>query len=261
MTDLTDLRRLFAGLVLAGVPFAATWAADDAAPSYALGAGMQRMPAWIGADHHRNQAVPYFDIELPGWGELSSTDGLMLDLIHDTPWHGGLYGNYQWGRTSHALGPRLKGIVDPLGPRIHGGGYLEYRFTEHTSLGGHVSHDTQGAGAYAALYADVDLPSIGYWQHSLEAQWQGMNGAAMRRFFGLRPAQAAALGVRAWQPGAGGEQVSLEYDAFMPTSRHTGFALALDYGRLIGPAGNSPLVQRFGARIQVTTSIAFLYHF
>jgi len=241
------------------LPLAAHAAGDDA-PSYAFGAGTQRMPSWQGAKDQRNQPIPYVDIDIPGVGELSTADGLTLDAIGGEHWHGGAYGNWLWGRTRDDLGA-LGGKVASLSPRFQAGGYLEYAFDKRFSVGGHVAHDTNGAGAYAALYADYQLPDVWYIQHSIEVQVEGMNGPAMRRFFGLTPAEAATLGTSSWRPGAGWQSADVAYNAFVPTSQHTGFALAVSYGRLFGDAGDSPLVRRFGSTRQVTETLAFVYHF
>lgn len=254
------MRRTCFALTLTCLLPCASHAAGDDAPTYAFGAGVQRMPAWQGAKAQRNQAVPYVDIDLPGIGELSTTDGLTIDMLRGDHWHGGAYANWLWGRTRSDLGA-LGGKVASLSPRFQGGGYLEYAFDKRFSVGGHLAHDTDGAGAYAALYADWQLPDVWYVQHAIEWQVEGMNAAAMRRFFGLTPGEADALGTRAWRPGAGGQAASVEYDAFVPTSRHTGFALSVSYGRLFGGAGDSPLVRHFGSTRQVTETLAFVYHF
>jgi MipA family protein len=81
----------------------------------------------------------------------------------------------------------------------------------------------------------------------------------MRRFFQVTPEQALKLGVTPWSPGAGSQQIAFEYDAYMPTSLHTGFALALNYTRLLGDASDSPLVRSFGSPNQLTTTLAFVY--
>ncbi|HVI56411.1 MAG TPA: MipA/OmpV family protein [Luteibacter sp.] len=252
-------RSCFAALLLLAAS-AAVHADDETTPTYAFGAGAQRMPAWQGSKDRRNQGMPYVDIDMPGLGELSTADGLTVDLIHAEHWHGGLYANWLWGRTRNDLGS-LGGKVASLSPRFQGGGYLEYAFTKAFSVGGHVAHDTNGAGAYVALYADYKLPDIWYIQHSIELQVEGMNGPAMRRFFGVTPTEAANLGTRAWRPGAGGQAADIEYDAFIPTSRQTGFALAVTYGKLFGGAASSPLVSHFGSTRQVTETLAFVYHF
>ena len=254
------LTRVSLVLPLLLLTITAARAADDSAPSYAFGAGVQRMPSWMGAKDQRNQAIPYVDIELPGVGELSTADGLTLDLIDGEHWHGGIYGNWLWGRTHNDLGT-LGGKVASLSPRFQGGGYLEYAFDKRFSVGGHLAHDTDGAGAYAALYADYTLPNIWYIEHSLEVQVEGMNGPAMRRFFGVKPTEAATLGTSSWRPGAGWQAAHIEYDAFVPTSQHTGFALSVSYGKLFGNASDSPLVRHFGSTRQVTETLAFVYHF
>jgi outer membrane scaffolding protein for murein synthesis (MipA/OmpV family) len=253
------MRKTFPAFLAALLAATSVHAQEDG-PSYAFGAGVQRMPAWMGAKSDRNQSIPYVDIDLPGKGELSTADGLTIDLLAGGHWHGGLYGNWQWGRTHDDLG-RLGGKVASLSPRFQGGGYLEYAFDKRFSVGSHVAHDTDGAGAYVAVYADYKLPNVWYIEHSLELQVSGMNGPAMRRFFGVTPTEADNLGTRPWQPGAGWQSANLEYDAFVPTSQHTGFAVAVSYGRLFGDAAASPLVKSFGATRQVTETLAFVYHF
>ncbi|WP_158885777.1 MipA/OmpV family protein [Rhodanobacter sp. L36] len=227
--------------------------------TYAFGVGVQRMPAWMGASDHRNQPLPYIDIDLPDIGELSTADGLTLDFVRGSHWHGGVYGNYLWGRTHDDLGP-LGGKIASLSPRFQGGGYVEYVFNTRWTVGMHASHDLNGAGSYVAAYGDWQLPNVWYIQHSLELQWQAMSGPAMRRFFGVRPAEAAAIGTIPWRPQGGGENAHLEYDAFVPTSRHTGFALAIQYGRLLGDAAGSPLVKRYGSANQWSQTLAFMVH-
>lgn len=247
-------------VLIISVVAATTAQAGDATPTYAFGVGVQRMPAWMGSKDQRNQTIPYVDIELPGKGELSTADGLTIDLLAGDHWHGGVYANWLWGRTRNELGA-IGGRVPSLSPRFQGGGYLEYAFDKRFSVGGHVAHDTNGAGAYAALYADYQLPDVWYVQHSLQLQVEGMNGPAMRRFFGVTAGEATALGTHGWQPGPGGQSANIEYDAFVPTSQHTGFAVAVSYGRLFGHAASSPLVQSFGSTRQLTETLAFVYHF
>ncbi|MBQ4854203.1 MipA/OmpV family protein [Rhodanobacter sp. B2A1Ga4] len=226
---------------------------------FAVGVGMQRMPSWPGARSQHSEPVPYFDIELPGHGSFSTLDGLQVDLIRGSTWHGGIHGDYQWGRSRDDLGS-LRGKIAPLSPRINLGGYLEWQLTRQVDVGATLSHDINGAGAYLGLYAEWDLPSLGLLQQSFELRWQAMNAPAMNRFFGIDPQAARALSVQAWQPGAGSQLASLEYDLFMPTSQHTGVALALVYGRLLGDAAGSPLVTRYGSQTQLSESLAFVYH-
>lgn len=226
---------------------------------FVVGAGMQRMPSWPGAKNQHSEPVPYLDIELPGRGSFSTLDGLQIELIRGDAWHGGIHGDYQWGRSRDDLGS-LRGKIASLPPRINLGGYLEWQLTRQIDVGGNLSHDINGAGAYLELYAEWDPPPIGLLEQTVALHWQAMNAPAMNRFFGVAPPAARALSVPAWQPGAGSQLAALQYDLFMPTSKHTGVALVLVYGRLLGDAADSPLVTRYGSRTQLSESLAFVYH-
>jgi len=234
--------------------------ADTDPNIFAGGVGMEYLPSWPGAKTSRTQPIPYVDIEIPNRVSLSTLDGLQVDLIGGSVLHGGIYGDYQWGRDSSDLGV-LRDKIAPLSPRLTLGGYLEWQLTKQIDVETDLSHDTNGAGEYLDIYGEWDLPKVWLLEHSVELRWQAMNAHAMNRFFGINPAQASTLDVPAWQPGAGSQLATLEYDLFVPTSKHTGFALALVYGRLLGDAGDSPLVTRFGSRTQWNESVAFIYHF
>ena len=234
--------------------------ADTGTPTtIAIGVGVQHLPSWVGANTSRYQAIPFFDIDIPNHLGLSSEDGLQADFIGGPVLHGGVYGDYQWGRDGDDL-RALRGKISTLSARLTLGGYLEWQLDKRVDVGANLSHDTQGAGAYLQVYGEWDLPPVWLLQQSVQLTWKSMNDAAMNRFFGVSPAQAGALHVRPWQPGAGSQLASLEYDLFVPTSKHTGFALGVVYGRLLGAAGDSPLVTRFGSRNQWNESLAFVYH-
>lgn len=258
-----------AGLLLAGSAlflFLGDACAEDLgtrsnAMTTAIGVAAQRTPNWLGANSDQWQPLPFFDIEKPGVGELSSTDGLTLHLPHQGPWEAGLYGDYLWGRSHSDMGPKLSGKIPSLSPRVHAGIYAEYQFSPHTALGAKLSHDLTGSGAYLNLYLDYDLPKIWYIEHSLTVDWRGMNRSAMQRFFGLSAQSAAALGTSSWSPAGGSQQVSANYSIFVPTSQHTGIAASLEYAHLLGDAAHSPLVTQYGSRNQLEQSIAFIYHF
>lgn len=226
-----------------------------------VGAGVMRMPGWIGSDNHRDQLAPFVQMTLYKNITLSTSDGLTVDFIHHDGWQGGFYGNYMWGRSHEDLGPRLAGIVDSLSPRLNAGGYVEYHPNDVVNFGATLSHDTQGAGAYLNLYVDSGLPPLWGIEQSVQLQWQAMNAPAMQRFFGVTATQAARLGTYGWNPGAGGQQIGLGYDALIPVTQRTAVLLSIDYAHLLGDAADSPLVRHFGSANQLTTSLGFVYRF
>ncbi|MFC4762224.1 MipA/OmpV family protein [Dyella koreensis] len=256
------LTTLLGSGLLAGAPSYADDVQDTGdGPPNMLGVGVIHLPRWQGARSHRDQLAPYVEVELDDRITLSTDDGATLDLIHADHLHGGLFGNYQWGRSREDLGPHLDGIVSSLSPRLNAGGYVEYDFNKAQNVGVTLSHDTLGAGVYLNMYAVTGLPPLGRYEHSLQLQLQSMNGPAMRRFFGLTPAQAAQLGVSAWSPGAGAQQMALEYDAMIPIGDSLAAVFSLNFARLLGDAADSPLVRYYGSPNQFTGSFALVYRF
>ena len=233
---------------------------DADAITVAVGAGVNRIPSFAGAKTQRSEPIPYVDFEWPNHVSVSTLDGLQVDLIGGDVLHGGIYGDYRWGRDREDLGHTLGGKIPTLAPRFTGGGYLEWQLTKQVDAGTSLSHDINGAGEYLQIYAEWDPPKIWLLEQSFEVRWQALNAAAMNRLFGFTPGQASLLDVPTWHPGAGSQLADLEYDVFVPTSKHTGIALALTCGRLLGGAAGSPLVRRFGSRTQISESLAFIYH-
>lgn len=247
-------------LLACGSVQAATNEGDDHW-NVALGVGAQQLPRWLGSARQQWQPIPFFDIEAPGIGELSSTDGLTVLLLKAGRWQAGVYGDYLWGRSRTDLGPRLAAAVPVINTRLIAGGFVEYKASDAMAIGGRLGHDLGSDGAYLNLYVDYDLPPVWYLQQSLSLGWRGMNGAAMQRYFGVGTQTATQLDIGRWQPGSGSQQASANYSVFVPTSEHTGLALSLEYARLLGGAADSPLVQHFGSSGQWERGLAFVYHF
>jgi outer membrane scaffolding protein for murein synthesis (MipA/OmpV family) len=264
------VRTLLVGLASAGpLAFAQAQQTDadpDAAAqpiTWAIGAGGMRSPAWVGSSRSRYDFIPYFAFNWRDIVELNVTDGLYVDLLHGSAWHGGLMGSWRWGRPAHDLGPRLSEAgVAPLSYTLQAGTYLEYVPIESLTLGADLSRDIRTSGsAYGNFYVEWDIPVLKPIEHSLKFNGEFMNRTAMQRYFSVSANTAAALGVEAYHPGAGPSGTGLSYQAFLPTSRSTGFALELSWMRLAAKPTASPLVRDYGDRTNRTYSVAFLKHF
>jgi len=235
--------------------------ADKSDFKYALGAGQYRLPRWIGARNNETIPIPFFDLNWRDQVELSSADGLVVDLLHGERWHGGLVGTMVWGRSRRDL-QALAGRLGTLKDTVQGGVYLEYALTPWFTLGGRWRHDIETTrGAYTDLYAELDLPDIGPIEHSLKLSGEAMNRQAMRRYFGVNEQEARALGIAGYAPGGGASRVFLSYDTFLPTSQHTGFAVSLGTARLVGNAAHSSLIRGFGKTRQNDAMVAFAVQF
>jgi len=230
--------------------------------TWAIGAGGIRSPAWLGSSRSRTDFLPYFAFNWRDIVELNITDGLSIDLLRGSAWHGGLIGTWRRGRSSRDLGELAKAGVATLSHTLQAGVYLEHVPVKNLTLGASLSHDIQATGsAYGNLYIEWDIPVLKPIEHSLTLNAEFMNRSAMRRYFSVPADTAAALGVQAYQPSAGMSGTRLSYEAFLPTSRSTGFALGLHWTRLASKPANSPLVRDYGSKTQRTYLMAFLVHF
>lgn len=224
-----------------------------------LGLGLDRLPRWMGSAARENRTVPYLHINWQDRFELSTVNGLILDAINGSSWHGGLVGTMIWGRSTSDL---AKLPIPTLKNTFQGGAYLEYAWTRELTTGLRLRYDLNGTrGAYADLYAEIDLPAPEPFSHSLRLAAEAMNATAMGRFFGLSALTATGLGVAPYQPGGGLSRYALTYDGFIPTSEHTGIAFAATIGKLTGRAADSPLVRNFGSASQKDFMAAFVVHF
>ncbi|MDR2014565.1 MAG: MipA/OmpV family protein [Azoarcus sp.] len=230
--------------------------------TWAIGAGGMRSPAWLGSSRVRNDFLPYFAFNWHDIVELSVTDGLNIDLVRGSAWHGGLIGTWRRGRTSRDLGALAKAGVASLSHTWQAGVYLEHVPVKNLTLGASLSHDIQSTGsAYGNVYIEWDIPALKPVEHSLKLNGEFMNRSAMRRYFSVPADTAAALGVQAYHPSEGASGTRLSYEAFLPTSRSTGISLGFHWTRLASKPAASPLVRDYGDRMQRFYLAAFLVHF
>ena len=236
--------------------------APDKHITWAIGAGGMRSPAWLGSSRTRTDFLPYFAFNWRDIVEVNVTDGLSVDLLRGSAWHGGLIGTWRRGRSSHDLGELAKAGVAPLSHTWQAGIYLEHVPVKNLTLGASLSHDIQSTGSgYGNVYIEWDIPVLKPVEHSIKLNGEFMNRSAMRRYFSVPADTAAALGVQPYQPSSGMSGTRLSYEAFLPTSRSTGFALGLHWTRLASKPAASPLIRDYGSKTQRTYLMAFLVHF
>lgn len=224
----------------------------------AIGGSYERAPRWPGAPDLKYEAMPFLDINWRDRVELSSIDGLSIDLIGNDSWQGGIVGTMMWGRSQkdmRALYASLPTLINTL----QGGLYLDRVITDGLLVGGRIRHDIQATGAaYAGIYGEWDLPAPGPIEHSLHAEVEYWNRSAQQRFFGIDAASASRLGSEAYKPGAGINAYSLSYQAMLPTSNSTALIFGASFKLLAGPSARSPLIRDHGERLQKSYMAAFV---
>ncbi|PZR93720.1 MAG: MipA/OmpV family protein [Stutzerimonas stutzeri] len=193
---------------------------------------------------------------------FSAPDDSFDYAIYDTDrFDVGVVGNYRSGRYSGSSF-RLFGMRD-VPWAIEAGVFAEYwvgpdrlrtRIEVRQGFNGHH-------GVVADLSADW-VERLGSFTFAIGPRLSLGSASYMRRNFGVLPAEAALNGaIPAYKPGAGAKSVgfasSLEY-TWSPSLSTTVFAR---YDRLVGDAGNSPLVDRLGERNQFSFGIGASYSF
>ena len=139
---------------------------------------------------------------------------------------------------------------------------MEYEWFRGLDAGLRLSHDIESTGAaYAQTYLELGLPAPADVEHGFRLSVDAMNGAAMRRFFGLSANEGAALGVGQYSPQGGVSRVALAYGAKMPLSKQTGLHFTVEWGRLVGAAADSPLVRNAGSANQRSCQLSLFYKF
>ena len=228
-----------------------------------LGGSFQVGPKYDGAKSFGPSFMPSLSWRRAGEpAGFSAPDDSFDYAIYDTDrFDAGVVGNYRSGRYSGSSF-RLFGMRD-VPWAIEAGVFAEYwvvpdrlrtRIEIRQGFNGHH-------GVVADLSADW-VERLGSFTFAIGPRLSLGSASYMRRNFGVLPAEAALNGtIPAYKPGASAKSIglasSLEY-AWSPSFSTTVFAR---YDRLVGDAGNSPLVDRLGERNQFSVGIGASYSF
>lgn len=95
--------------------------------------------------------------------------------------------------------------------------------------------------------------------------WAGVsvdyaNSSYMDTYFGVTPAESATTGLAAYDPGAGFKSASAKLEARYSLTENTALLGEVEYGRLLGDAADSPVVQdkdQPAVRIGITRRFSF----
>lgn len=177
-------------------------------------------------------------------------------------------------RTSgFAIGPALgfegKRDADAAGAPIHQVGFsveagafvqgwlgdaLRVRIEGRKGLTGHRAWTGSVSADYVARQGDDWLFSIGPRVTLSDSKYH-------RAYFGITPADSAASGLAAYDPGGGVQAVGLTAGYMRQLSRRWGIATYARYDRLTGDAADSPVARTLGSPNQFSGGIALSYTF
>lgn len=233
---------------------------DDSAPArYLLGVSLSAGPEYEGAHRHRIKLRPVWAVKigrvrlttsggsaLLGFGRDGAGAGASTQLVETDRWRLGISARVDSGRDSGDAST-TQGLPDvrrTLRARL----YANYSITKDWNIGASASQDVLGRQGGLTVSLDTG------WRlyHSETMEWttgfgvSAANGQNMRSYFGVPASAAAASGKPEYQPGGGLRGVHVGVGFKHALSRHWFLFGGAGAGRLLGPAADSPLVQKPG---------------
>lgn len=226
-----------------------------------LGPGILWTPKFEGARARSVVPIPVVDLRYKqDLFFVSVRDGVGSTLLTLDGFRAGpilrLNGGRGEGASVHLRG--LGGV--PL--TIEGGAFAKYDFGRHAGARIEIR---RGLGGHNGWLVDVGadvrarLGAVGF---SAGPRMSIADGSYNRAFFGVDEVQSARSGYARYEPGFGVRNVGASASAVWNVTDSLTTIALLSYGRLVGPAGESPIVNGPGGRRdQLTIGSAVTYRF
>jgi len=231
--------------------------AQDAPRRTRVALGPQLAPSYPGADRYALR--PFLDLS-----RATGDDPFAFEAPDESTGFALLRGDrLQAGPSLGFEGVRRRrdtdGALARVGFTVEAGGFVQYQLTPAVRLRGEAR---QGIGGHRGLVgvvgADYVARDADDWLFSLGPRVTLANGRYQRVYFGV-PAGSAAL--PAYRPDAGIQAVGITAGALHQLTSRWGITGFAKYDRLVGDAGRSPVVSRYGSRDQLSGGIAVTYTF
>lgn len=235
---------------------------DDSRPArYLLGLSLASGPEYEGASRRETKLKPVWAFKLGrfrittgggsallGFGrEGAAGAGASTQLIDTERWRLGISARIDGGRDSDDAST-TRGLPD-VKRTVRARLYVSYSLTKDWTIGASASQDM--LGRRGGTIAGIDLGWRFYRSETTE--WSSgigvsaANGLNMRSYFGVPASASAASGRPAYEPRAGLRDAYVGVSFKHALSKHWFVFGGAGAGRLLGPAADSPLVEKPGS--------------
>jgi MipA family protein len=183
---------------------------------------------------------------LLGFGRDGAGAGASTQLIDTERWRLGISASIDGGRDSDDAST-TRGLPD-VRRTLRAKLYVNYSLTQDVNVGASASQDV--LGRRGGLTTSVDLGWRFYRSETTE--WtsgiglSAANALYMRSYFGVPASAVASSGKPEYHPGAGLRDVHMGVNFKHAMSKHWFVFGGVGASRLLGPAADSPLVERPG---------------
>lgn len=248
------------------LPLAASLAApslhaqEQEQPSrYLLGLSVANGPEYEGSRQRETKIRPVWAAKLGririttaggssllGFGREGAGAGASTQLVDTDRWRLGVSASVDGGRDSDDA-DSTRGLPD-VRRTLRAKLYVNYSLAPNLNLGASASQDV--LGRRGGLTTSVDLGWRFY--RSATTEWTSGVGVSaanrlnMRSYFGVPASASVASGKPAYEPGAGLRDVHFGVNFKHAMSKHWFVFGGAGASRLLGPAANSPLVEKPG---------------
>ncbi len=227
-----------------------------------IGAEGRVLPKFEGSDKRTVAPFPLFDVRPAGTPARfhAPRDGASIALFEAGRFYAGPVGKVRLPRRE-GDDSALQGLGN-VDWAVELGAFAEYWPTDwlrgraelRQGLGGHH-------GLVSDLTADVVLPVTSQLTLSGGPRLSLATGAALSPYFSITTAQSLASGLPVYDAGGGVRSFGAGAQARYVWTKNWATHVFVEYERLTGDAGNSPLVTLRGSRDQLQMGLGVTYSF
>jgi outer membrane scaffolding protein for murein synthesis (MipA/OmpV family) len=226
-----------------------------------IGAGVQAYPRFPGSEDLRLAPLPNFSFRKAGdpIGFEAPDEGTGFALI-------GKKGGFQVGPAIQLQNKRKEtdvgAAVGNVGFTIEAGAFVQVYLGDNLRV---RAEGRRGLGGHKGWVGDLGVDLIGRPSDStvmsIGPRVRLANRRYQRAYFGVAPPVAALTGLAPHDPDPGVRAVGIVAGLTHQFNRSWGIYAYAGYDRLVGDAGNSPIVRTFGSRSQPSGGVALTYTF
>lgn len=245
--------------------------AQDAAPLAApagtiitIGGYGVVQPKFEGAKGQEFAFKPIFNVRKPGdrvWLDLPN-DGLEYEFIETDNFRAGAVGNIRFQRDTNLIRPRGFKRVGSTDLSVEAGGFAEFWPSQSLRTRVEVRNAFFGAdGIIADFSVDAVLHPTARWTVTAGPRLSLADQSFMDGYYGITANQAASSGMTQYKADAGLRSYGAGTSARYQWSADTTLLGYLEYQRIAGSAGDSPLIDNRGSTDQFTFGLGLKHSF
>lgn len=221
-------------------------------------------PKFEGAKHDELAFRPSFSWRSPNdrvWLDLPN-DGLDFSVIEGDNYRAGVVGNLRWQRHASDVRPRGFGKVGSADVSVEAGAFAEYWPSQALRTRVELRDALFGAeGLIADFSADVVLHPAQRWTLTGGPRLSVADQTFMDSYYSITASQATTSGLTQFKADAGLRSYGAGASARYELTRDITTIAFVEYQRLAGSAGDSPLIDNRGSVDQLTVGLGMKYSF